>query len=281
MLVLAVLMAVTVGSIAGCSGGPPSPSPTPTLSSRDTFATVDGTRLSVDACIPSKGAKHPMVVMLHGGSFYMGAAGDLTRQCTEGAKRGFAMFSVDYRLQPTRFPGQLEDVGAAVQWLKAPAQTSRFSTDPHSISLLGVSAGGVIAAELAVGVPGSPLPKSTFRSVVLLSGGYLFQEDALNEDLRQIQYRYLGCSPTVACTTAPAASAALHVAANDPPMLIVGSTHELVPVAQPERFAAALAQAGARHRLILVPGTAHANDIVDLVPAANQAMWAFLKNPAG
>ncbi|AUW59675.1 arylesterase [Sphingobium sp. SCG-1] len=92
----------------------------------------------------------PAILHIHGGGFIMGTAGMNDGSDERLATRHRAIVaSVDYRLAPeTPFPGPLEDCYAAVAWLAANADA--IGIDPDRISLLGESAGGGLAAALAI-----------------------------------------------------------------------------------------------------------------------------------
>ena len=65
------------------------------------------------------------------------------------ADSGCVVLSVDYRLAPeVRYPGALDDCAAALAWLHANAAELRIS--PECIGVYGVSAGGLLAASLAL-----------------------------------------------------------------------------------------------------------------------------------
>lgn len=90
------------------------------------------------------------VYHMHGGGYVMGNAREL-----EGPHRhlavqlGCVIISVEYRLAPeTRFPGAIEDCYAGLAWLfdNAPA----LGVDRNRIGLMGESAGGGLAAALAI-----------------------------------------------------------------------------------------------------------------------------------
>jgi triacylglycerol lipase len=93
---------------------------------------------------PSGGSK-PVVVFVHGGGFARG------NKRTEGtpfydnigvwaAGYGLVGVTMNYRLAPdSTWPSGIEDVGAAVAWLKA--NVARYGGDPSKIFLWGHSAG--------------------------------------------------------------------------------------------------------------------------------------------
>lgn len=65
------------------------------------------------------------------------------------ADSGCVILSVDYRLAPeARYPGALDDCAAALAWLHANAGELHLS--PTRIGVYGVSAGGLLAASLAL-----------------------------------------------------------------------------------------------------------------------------------
>ncbi|HEV7622640.1 MAG TPA: alpha/beta hydrolase [Amnibacterium sp.] len=284
VLYAAVLAAVLL-SVSACTS--PAPRPTPSASPDGAitlqFAAPGGTPLRLDACVPAGGSALPILVLVHGGQFTAGSRTMLRQACLDGAAHGYASFSVDYRLvkyksgtAPVRFPGQLEDVASAVSWLRADAQVQRFRTDRSRVVLLGESAGAVLAGELAVGVPDSPLPASTFSGAVLLSGAYDFAASDLGAPLRGIEDQYLGCGTTSPCAAVARASTINHVKRGDPPMLVINSEHELVPRSQADRFAAALQAKGVSHRLVIGPGNFHGIDIAAHSTAITADIWSFV-----
>lgn len=92
----------------------------------------------------------PCIFHIHGGGYVMGSAGSM-----EAAHRPMAadlnccLVSVDYRLAPeTRFPGAIEDCYAALGWVFANA--GELQVDTKRIGVMGESAGGGLAAALAL-----------------------------------------------------------------------------------------------------------------------------------
>jgi triacylglycerol lipase len=95
-------------------------------------------------------APFPALLWLHGGGYVMGSADaeDQMARATLSAI-GCAVMSVDYRLAPeTPYPGPVEDCYAALQWLAAHA--GELGVDPRRIAVGGSSAGGGLAAALAL-----------------------------------------------------------------------------------------------------------------------------------
>ncbi len=90
------------------------------------------------------------VVWMHGGGFLFGGAEDNDGMAQLLAREtGALVVSVDYRLAPEHpFPCGLEDCYAVLTWLAA--ESTRLGVDRARIGVGGVSAGGGLAAGLAL-----------------------------------------------------------------------------------------------------------------------------------
>jgi len=92
----------------------------------------------------------PCVYHIHGGGYVGGAAKDLEfihRPLVRDL--GCVLVSVDYRLAPeTRFPGAIEDCYAGLAWTFG--HVAELGVDPNRIGVMGESAGGGLAAALAL-----------------------------------------------------------------------------------------------------------------------------------
>lgn len=90
------------------------------------------------------------ILHIHGGAYIIGRPEMNTARLMETADAlGCIILSVDYRLAPeTRAPGPVEDCYAALAWLHANA--ARLGIDPARIAVMGESAGGGLAASLAL-----------------------------------------------------------------------------------------------------------------------------------
>ncbi|KAL3471752.1 Alpha/Beta hydrolase protein [Aspergillus californicus] len=92
----------------------------------------------------------PAILHIHGGGMIMG---DVLSQkhalSNQVISYGMQIFSVEYRLAPeNRHPTLVEDCYAALLYLHANAST--FNIDPARIAILGESAGGGLAAAVAL-----------------------------------------------------------------------------------------------------------------------------------
>lgn len=89
-------------------------------------------------------------VHIHGGGYIIGTAdGSDQNNIDVASKLGAVVLSVDYRLAPEHpIPGPLEDCYAALAWLHNNA--GRLGVDKNRIAIGGESAGGGLAAALAI-----------------------------------------------------------------------------------------------------------------------------------
>jgi acetyl esterase/lipase len=110
-------------------------------------------------------AKHPGVVIIHGGGWSGGDKG-AAREDNIGrtlAAHGYVCMSINYLLadpkaQKPAWPQNLYDCKTAVRWLRANAE--RLHLDPDHIGAIGGSAGGHLATMLDVTRPQDGLDPS-------------------------------------------------------------------------------------------------------------------------
>lgn len=113
---------------------------------------ADHRALSVRLYVPNggEGAPRPGVVYIHGGGFCFGSV-ELEHAGALGAAdaAGAVVVSVEYRLAPEHpFPAGVEDCYAALVWLASEAHA--LGVDPARLGVMGQSAGGGLAAGLAL-----------------------------------------------------------------------------------------------------------------------------------
>lgn len=91
----------------------------------------------------------PGLVFFHGGGFVMGDLESTHPRCLRLASGGAVVVSVDYRLAPEHpFPAGIEDCYTALQWTADHA--GAIGVDPKQLAVGGVSAGGCLAAGVAL-----------------------------------------------------------------------------------------------------------------------------------
>jgi acetyl esterase/lipase len=92
----------------------------------------------------------PAILHIHGGAYIIGSPEMSVPELTETAHQlGIAILSVDYRLAPEHpFPAGIEDCYTALGWLHETA--GALGVDPSRIAVMGESAGGGLAASLAL-----------------------------------------------------------------------------------------------------------------------------------
>lgn len=212
------------------------------------------------------GARLPVVIIIHGGGFNDGNK-DRRREINIGsnlARRGYVGMSIDYKLwnkgvtSPT-WPQSLHDAKTAVRWLRENAD--RLGVDPDRIGVIGCSAGGNLAAMLAVTGPGDGLeptdadgPSTRVQCAVDFYGVVdLLEYHDMKMFLKtraEDPESYRRASPINYCD------------AGDAPVLVVhGTADETVNVSQSETFAKALEAGGVEHELIVIPDAPHTFDL--------------------
>jgi acetyl esterase len=99
---------------------------------------------------PSMGERLPAVMFFHGGGFVLGDLETHDRQCRRLANgSGCSVIAVGYRLAPEhRYPAAAEDAYSATCYVAE--HGSDFGIDPSRIAVAGDSAGGNLAAVVAL-----------------------------------------------------------------------------------------------------------------------------------
>jgi acetyl esterase/lipase len=206
--------------------------------------------LELDLHLPSGPGPFPAVVHLHGGGWRRGSRrSTIPASLFETlAERGFAVAAVDYRLSgEARFPAQLDDVRAAVTWLRSEVDCTRTflwgeSAGAH-LALLAALDGGDVDGVVAWYPP---------TDLLGLAGDLTSAADGSRET------ELLGVPPREDPDLARRASPLTFARADAPPILLMhGDADDLVPATQSIRLAEALRTAGAPVELDLVPGARH------------------------
>ncbi|SNC61337.1 Acetyl esterase/lipase [Marinobacter sp. es.048] len=187
--------------------------------------------------------RHPVVLMVHGGGWQRRSREDMAWIAEEVASHGFAVMNIDYRFAPEHtFPGQLQDLQLARQWLNRHAD--EYHLDTTRVSGFGFSSGAHLIALMAlVASSDSDLnqphggPETRLNAVV--TGG--LPSDLMAFGSGKLIRQFLGGEQQEMPQTYHEASPISHVTSNAPPFFLFhGAMDMLVPFTQAERFREAL-----------------------------------------
>ena len=209
-----------------------------------------------------EGKRLPGVVIIHGGGF-IGGFKDAAREINIGSNlvhHGYVALSIEYLLatdkQPS-WPQNLHDCKTAVRWLRANAD--RLHLDAAHIGVIGGSAGGHLAAMVALTGPDAGLdPKAPYGnlSCQVQCGVDLYGAGDLTLGMKDS--KMIGKPIAENLAEYQRASPAFQATKDDPPILIVHGTKDaLVPMEQSKVLDAALEKAGVEHQLVFVEGAPH------------------------
>jgi acetyl esterase len=276
-------LAAAMLTLGGCSSAP-EPEPTANTTKHATqdlrYAKAGGEDLLLNACLPRSDVKTPAVVLVHGGGFEAGDKESMMPLCRKLAADGFAAFSIDYRLMPEhQYPAQVDDLSAAIEWLREPAQVKRFEILPEKIGVFGSSAGAIIAASHGTSGTGDTSDGSRVAAVVALSPASDLTESGLalgtpSDDEVRLILAYLGCRDVGDCPDAKAASPLFGVDPSDPPFYIAVGDREIVPEQQAEVLSTALKNVNVPVTFQVKSGSRHALALLDEAMLAE--VFAFL-----
>jgi len=229
-----------------------------------------------------KDHKLPAILIIHGGGFN---DGDKARPreinlATNLVLQDYVCLSINYKLRrkagDVTWPQSVYDAKAAVRWLRKNAE--QLGIDPHRIGVIGGSAGGNLAAMLALTQPkdGFDLPEpnggvsSAVSCAVDLYGAVNLMDyhdmKMFNQTRAEAPELYVKASPVT------------YARKDAPPLLIVhGTADAVVPVAQSQALDEALTKVGAAHELVLVPEAPHTFDLQPKQRDLRPLVFAFFE----
>jgi acetyl esterase/lipase len=196
------------------------------------YATLHNAQ-KLDVYTPAAVGPYPVVVLIHGGGWVQGDKGEYkTSQKTEALLlRGYAVVAINYRLSfVAKFPAQIQDVKAAIRWIKANA--AAYNLNPNKIGAWGTSAGGHLTALLATSgtvttLEDLTLGDATKSSKIQAAIDWFGPTDLLQMDAQTIAQ---GCGTT----------AATHNGVNSPESQLMGyaiqTQRALVQLANPIHY---------------------------------------------
>jgi len=261
----------------------------------------------LDIYMPAERTKPaPVIVWIHPGGFFEGDKGggaaeplsqvDMQRLVEPILARGYALVSINYRLShEAPFPALLHDAKASIRWIRANA--TKYNFDRKKIAAWGASAGGYLAALLAVsgGIEeledlslGNPGESSRICAAVDWYGPTDFlQMDAQHiqigqktwhNDAASPESRLIGGALPMFLEKCKASSPITYISSDSAPIYIQhGKNDDIVPYLQSVVFAEQLAPVIGKKKGILevIENVGHA-DPVFFTPGNINKMLDFL-----
>lgn len=245
------------------------------------FARPGGYSLTLDAYIPDGPGPHPAIIIVHGGGFNKGDKQTYVKPLFEPLSRaGFAWFTINYRLYPDyKFPANVEDVEAAVRWVKAHAK--EYRVDAQKLVLMGESAGGYLVSYVGT----RNKPDTRVAAVVPFYGVHDWELRAEEERAgkipasiwRQVFSVPEGDTPE-AVKRMREVSATTYIKKGLPPFLLIhGTNDKQVAYEQSVKFQERMKRAGNICDLITVAGGEHGMGIITKFPDTQVKMIAWLR----
>jgi acetyl esterase/lipase len=256
----------------------------------------------LDIYWPAEGnGPFPVILTIHGGAFMGGDKRDIQlTPMLEGIKQGYAVVGVNYRMSgEAKFPALVQDIKAAIRWVRANAQTYLF--DPERIATWGGSAGGYLSlmAGVSAGIPelddltlGNPGEPCHVQAVVdwfgptdflqmdaqLAESGLAPSEDQAHCGALSPESLLLGQKITEVPNLVNAANPETYIRPGQPPFFIQhGDRDDTVPHQQSVNMAAKLAAVLGPEKVMLelLRGASHGGPAFE-TPYNIQKVLAFL-----
>ena len=241
------------------------------------YVTVDGEAQQARIYEPDGGAEGaPVMMFIHGGGWYMGAAADVDNIVRSYATQGFYVISVDYRLadaDTATWDTAPADVACALSWTVQRAAAA--GADTERLTVLGDSAGGHLSLLLgwsaAEGAAASscgaqaevPVPDAVIASYPVGDLTYTYENGAapLGVDPREFTRFFLGGEPTAFPERLRAVSPATYLSADVPPTLVLQPERDdFIPAEGNYRLVEQAQRAGADVTIARVPFAWHGFD---------------------
>lgn len=163
---------------------------------------------------------HPAVLLIHGGGWKSGDKSQMAAMATVLAKHGFVSVAAEYRLSPeAQYPAALNDLKDALKWMRSVSE--KYTIDTSNVAVLGVSAGGQLAALLGTIKKEKDLVR--IKAVVDIDGILAFHHAESEEG--QSASEWLGGPYEQKPLVWHEASPLTHAGRSTPPMLFINSQH--------------------------------------------------------
>jgi acetyl esterase/lipase len=263
-----------------------------------TYAPTSASQV-LDLWLPPKATgSTPLVIYIHGGAFKGGDKAMVGGKVQPLLDAGYAVASLNYRLSgEALFPAGVQDVKAAVRWLRANAAT--YNLDPNRFAAWGESAGGHLASIIGTtGDQTTPLDDPSLGNSEVSSAVQAVVDWYGPTDFGQMDAQAAsggGCTAPQVHDTADspesvwlggALQTVPEVVAQANPITYIATAKKLpafsiahgdadcnVPYQQSQILAAALTAAGTQPELTILPGATHGGPGFDDTLRAPTIAW--------
>ncbi len=219
-----------------------------------------------DPALDAPAKKYPGVIMFHGGGWIRTSKSTMSSFYNRYLAHGFVVCNAEYRLaDPTgQFtpefapaPAAVEDALRAAKWFYDHAD--EYNVDKNRIIVTGASAGGHLALMVGMCTDGTlgPVNPKDFKIAAIVNGYGCVDVPALMAKGTSFALQWVPDGPNRA-ELAKQMSPMTYVRKDIPPLITVqGERDNTHPVADSQRFTAALKAAGADADIHLVAGAGH------------------------
>jgi len=260
-----------------------------------TYLTANNYEAKLDLYQPHAKNPTPVVVMIHGGGWIVGAKEETVLDLLPYLQMGFAVVNVEYRLAKVSLaPAAVEDCLCALHWVGRNAK--KYNFDPSKVVVTGGSAGGHLALTTGM-IPWSAGfenacanqddttwngPWTNARPQVAAIVNWFGITDVADllqgADIRSWAVAWFGSLPNRE-DLARRLSPLTYVRSGLPPILTIhGDADRLVPYSHAVRLHEALTKAGVRNQLLTIPGGGHGDFTDEQQIKAFEAIHAFLSS---
>jgi len=200
--------------------------------------------LKADVYIPNGTGPFPGILFIHGGGWINGDRYQMEKLIRDLAARGYVGFTIDYDVDPVHYPASFFESLTALQYFRD--HVAEFHLDPTRIAVAGSSAGGELAALVALNPGGATVLTANSRFVtvkpiqaaIILNG--VLDLTSLGDKSNMVT-QYLGGACTSLFEACKDASPTSHVHTGAPPFYVGhGTADQTVPFAQAKAFVVAL-----------------------------------------
>jgi acetyl esterase/lipase len=227
----------------------------------------------------TENSPNPLILIIHGGYWKAGDKGAFyTQRATEFVELGYTVASINYRLSPEyKFPANIEDLRDGILFLTKHAK--KYNIDPSQIMTYGISAGGHLAAFMALSANSDRgyiegLNPSSFKGAISLYGIHDLSLTIQRE--HPFTELYIGTPYDLDTANYVDASTTQHVDQNDPPILLIhGTLDGSVSVKNSDNLAQVLASKKVPYVYDRIEGWPHVMDFFS--PIGERSLWQINK----